>query len=92
MSRPRKPSVLCPPRPQRDTFPKKPAQVGRPGALRLWKVPQVPLSQSQSTQVRRKGLSDSASLGPKPAPAVHLISADKVFFRVAATSAGTSLG
>lgn len=62
-SRPRQPSVLCPPHPQQDTFPKKPAQVERPGALRLWKVPQEPLSQTQSKQMKRKGLCDSASFG-----------------------------
>lgn len=39
MSRPREPSVLCPPHPHQDTFPKKSVKVEWPGALHLGRVP-----------------------------------------------------
>lgn len=43
MSRPREPSVLCPLHCHQGTFPKKFSQVEWPGALHLWRFPQMPL-------------------------------------------------
>lgn len=44
-STPRKLSILCPPCPHQDTFPKTSTEVEWPGALLLGRVPQLALSQ-----------------------------------------------
>lgn len=91
-SKPREPSILCPPRLHQDTFPKKSTNVERPRALCRWKVPQLPLSQGpEKTSKEKRPVWLRASFRASPSSCCPSALCRSSFFqRVAATLARTS--